>query len=810
MNIDELARTIMPSRTTLLFGAGSSIPSGAPSGTQLAARLARGLNPEPEGTELSEIAQIFENRKGRAELVAKVREALAELQPTSGLLALPEFDWLSIYTTNFDTLIEQAYRAKGRNLDIYRSNFDVSQTPRRDATPLYKIHGCMTQDGADGSRSGMLITEADYDNHEQFRQILFNSLTQHMFTSDTVIIGQSLGDRHLKDLARRVVSLRQEGVASRIFLLVYEYDPDRAELFTRLGLEVIRSDLDSFLLALLRAGKNAETPAYSTSSDSALLTPALTMTSTDVAHAAGLAPSAIKLFNGSPGTYADIRNGMTIPRVGQKRLEDASRGTRGNFLVVEGARGVGKTTLARAYLLTVADRRIHAWEHGSDHELDVEAWIGVESRLRALGEDGMLLIDDCYRNLNAVNRLVNQLGALDRSHLRIVVTVDSARWSVASKSAYFFSKGSLVRLSVLEPSDIEALVALVDRKPEIRSLVESTFLALGRPARVRRLRDKCSADMFVCLKNIFANDSLDEILLQEYSSLDAQPRDVYRYVAAIQALGGFVHRQLIMRLLNIPATSLNPLLSLLEGIVTEHVIDPRSGIYGWSTRHDVIAGVIARIKFADQLELVNLLEQLIDGVNPSVRIELETAIAIATDDLGITRVVDPEAQVKLFRKLVTAIPAHRTPRRRLIKFFLNRDMLTEATNEVVAFERSIGSDAVVARYKATIYMRKAATMINVDNEDRRSMLLEAENILRRSIADGYGDHRTAVTLGQVGMEMVRLFGDFDIADDAIDFLREFEATNGDPEIQRERRALEDQVARAYALSGAGVAVLEEE
>lgn len=86
----------------------------------------------------------------------------------------------------------------------------------------------------------------------------------------------------------------------------------------------------------------------------------------------------------------------------------------------------------------------------------------------------------------------------------------------------------------------------VDAQPAIRDLAENSFTRLGRNERIRRLRTRCSADMYVCLKNIFATDALDTILLREYAKLDEDVQDIYRHVAALEAAGSRVHRQLIM------------------------------------------------------------------------------------------------------------------------------------------------------------------------------------------------------------------------------------------------------------------------
>lgn len=793
MDVEELARALSPIRTTLLFGAGASIPSGAPSGSSLARRIGRLLQSEPDGNDLAEIAQLVENRKGRIALITEVRKALNDLTPTAGLLMLPEFDWLSIYTTNFDTLVEQAYHQSGRRLDVYRSNFDVVQPRAADTATLYKIHGCVTQDSADGHRSRMLITESDYDDFEKFRQTLFNGLRSDMFTADTIIIGQSLGDRHLKELAKQVIGLRAEGVNTRVYLLVHEYDRDRVELYSRLGLEVIHADLDAFLLALVEAGKARGSATYTTSGGSSILSPSLVLTTTDVAHAATLEPNAPRLFNGTPASYADIKHGLTISRAAQHRMRDAFRGSRGYFQVIEGARGVGKTTLARAFMYELSQRNVFAWEHKTDAPLDVAAWLAAEGQLRSAGRDGVLLIDDCFRHLRDVNKLVDALQAIDRPSLRVIVTVEAGRWKVSRKSKGFFSRGSSVRLSVLERNDLEELIALLDRRPEIKQLVEQSFLALSRGDRLARLRNKCSSEMYVCLKNIFANDNLDDILLQEYFSLGGESQDVYRYVASIQALGGYVHRQLILRLLGLDVTALDALLAQLEGVVFERVVDSRRGIFGWETRHDVIATVIARVKFADQAEIKDLFFDLIDGLNPSIAIEVDTAVALATEEMGISRLTVFGDQIAAYRRLIAVIPSHRTPRRRLVKLFLSRDMLPEASNEIATAERAVGSDVVLQRYKAQVALRKSETITLVEDADRRAILLDAENIIRSCISKYGPDLYSYETLGRVGLALAERFNDFDVIDDAITLLSEFERDNGDPQIQIIRRRLSDRL-----------------
>jgi GTPase SAR1 family protein len=789
VQLADLARVIQPEHTVVLLGAGASIASGSPTGAALARHLASKLSPSPDGEDLSEISGIFENRLGRTELVEAVSARLRGLQPTGGLLALPAFPWRAIYSTNFDRLVEESYRLAGQDLPVVRSNFDFSRPHATDPV-LYKLHGCITQDVGLGHRARMVLTELDYDEVQDYRQSLFNSLRMHMTTANTIVVGQSLKDPHLRDLAKQVGSLRQQGVQGRVFLLAYDYNQDRASLLEQRGIEVAEGSLEQLLHALEAAQPKAVAIADTASGTLGPLPSRLLTSTLDVAHASGLSANPVRLFNGGPATYADISRGLTIARATERRLEETQNSSRGFFMVLAGAAGVGKTTLARRLLHRRQQAGFAAWEHLNSYPLNVDAWLEVESALRHSGRQGVLLIDDCAQHLSAMNKLVDSLGKIDRPFLRLVATVNASQWKTRTKSRYFYSRGSTERLSLLTDSDIREMVNLVDRKPEIRAMVEADFLHLGHQDKVRRLRDRCSADMFVCLKNIFRTEKLDNILLQEFTDLETPARDIYRHVAAIQSMGGKVHRQLIMRLLGLEAGGLQALLGHMDGVVDEYDIRHSAGLYGWATRHDVIAGVIATYKFADQRELYNLLDRLIEGLNPTIHIELETARAIAADEMGISRLSNQSQQVELLEKLISVVPGERTPRRRLIRLFLNQNDLGEAERAVAVSQRELGPDNIIDRYRAVLAMRRSEQLEGLLDEDRLAMLLEAERLARGCIAKQPYDRYNYRALSDVGIAIATRFSDVRVLDATIEMMKGAEADIGDPEFARDRRQLE--------------------
>lgn len=452
----DLTQLISPENTILLLGAGASIPSGAPTGAGLAKALANKLRPSPDSDELADVCGIYEHRLGRSQLAKEIKQRLGALAPTGGILALPAHRWKALYTTNFDRLVEDSYRLAGVELNVVRSNYEFSE-PHTAETVLYKIHGCISQDAGFGHQARMVLTELDYDDVSAYRQALFTSMANHMFTANTLIVGQSLRDPHLRNLAKEIARLRQQGVPGRILLLVYDYSEDRATLLEQRGIEVVQGTLEDLLQALGQA-RPSVSDDHSIRETAGPLPSRLAPTTIDVAHAVGLTVDPVRLFNGSPASYADIAGGLTIARAVEARIELAQNGARGFFLVLSGAAGVGKTSLGRRLLHRRFLEQFGAWEHNNSFALDHEAWLQVEAKLRSEGRQGVLLVDDCAQHLGALNKLVNGLGALDRPFLRVVATVNSGQWRTRMKSKYFNTRGTTEKLSLLTETDIRGLV----------------------------------------------------------------------------------------------------------------------------------------------------------------------------------------------------------------------------------------------------------------------------------------------------------------------------------------------------------------
>lgn len=795
-SLESLCAQIDPAKTALIFGAGASVPSGAPNGAQLADTLWRAVaGTEAQDTDLIETASILERRFNRRQVMDEIRKVFGTLKPSGGLLAIPSFTWSAIFSTNFDQLIEKAYRESGLPLTAIRSNYDLTTREDRDGTTLYKIHGCITQDRSFGDKSSMILTQEDYDQFARYRQSLFSLLETMLLSGNVLIIGQSLRDRHLQDLVKRVLAAKLDGAPGQVYVLVYDKDDLRAPLLEDRGAKVIFAGIDEFVDTL--ANGPAKKMAVALPQAAGQLPPSLVASTSDISNRASSPSNVIRMFNGGAASYSDIRDGVTFERTAFSQVVEAITSLVPVTTIV-GAAGVGKTTLARQAAVELSDRHgFHAWEHRSDFIFHLESWIALEARLRADGGRGILILDECTRFMRGANKLVEHLAGIEKPALQVILAANSAMWAPRAKSAVIFSKGCVIELSRLEDREIYSLLNLVEHVKKIADLVSSEFRGLGRIKQFERLRQKCSADMFVCLKNIFANELLDTILLNEFDDLDEAPQEYYRYVAALEAVGARVHRQLVLRMLHIPSDKVAAVLNALSGIIDEYDISPEKGLYGWSTRHLVIARKITEYKFSGADELIGLFEKIIDNLNPAVHIELQSMRDICDTEFGIGRIGDHATRRRLFRKLIDVAPGERIPWHRLIRELLDNGSVDETEYAIRNAEDAVGADGPLDRYKIRLLLLRVERTERISDSDRLALLRRAYELALTHIERHRDDKLTYRQVCEVAVALVRRGEKVHILAEAIAKLRVGADRILDPDMHRWIRYYEQIKMRGY-------------
>lgn len=785
MDLTEFVRDVSPERTILLFGAGSSLPSNAPTPQAVIDHLSKRFSIPSAGFNLMEFTELVEQRsKDRRRMITDLRTLFKGLRPTAGLLNLPLYDWKSIYTTNYDDLVEQAYYRKGKTLGVVNSNFDFGNIPRAAGTRLYKLHGTIDKDVAFGDAARLIITQGDYTVALDYREHLFNSLQTDLSESHLIIIGSSLSDDDVKPLITKAIQLNSKAmVGGRITLMMYQRDEGRADLYRGQGLNVVFGGIDDFFAHLARKSPG---PLFDYQPTDAVLEshPTLVATVLDVKHQVETGTADVsRMFNGWPANYVDISKGLTFERTLAKTMVSYVTSGEGICVTLVGASGVGKTTAVRQAIVSLSKVGWVCWEHQEDFTLYAEEWAEVARRLDKTGRKGVLFVDEAHHHIRDINDLVDKLAASNLSSLSLMLASSRNHWKPRIKSPNIFKRGKLFVLSKVGAEEIERLVSLVDTNQDLAKVVETSFSGFNRAEKRRRLTDRCESDMFVCMRNIFASESFDDIILREFADLAEIHQDVYRLVAALENAGIKVHRQLVIRLLSIPMVSIMAMLDSMTDIINEYTLNEKQQhIYAWRGRHPVISAIVARYKYNEVDRLVALFEKVIDTASPTYDVEVRSMIELCNVQTGIPRIPGRETQNRLLRKMISLLPGQRVPRHRLIRNLTNMGQFDQAQTEIRIFEKDFRTDAPVARLKVELLIARATETEGILLEDRMTILSQAREAAIRATTKHVNSSAVFGAYCSVGLNILKYTGARETFDDAMNKLRRTQERLADPDI----------------------------
>lgn len=241
---DNLKAAYRENRCAVLVGAGASVGAGLPSWHDFLLRMIA----EAKGHRVitDEKAAEYEALAGDTSKYLMVAAGLKEdlsgyfdefidktimapkPQPTDLHRALTTADRLQfVVTTNYDIIIEQAYRAAGM-YDVSVCTFtDGGEIQRRLSKReffILKAHGDASRVG-----NGIILTEIDYRNII-YRQRAYQSLLSAMFTMFTIVfVGASMADPEIKLLLSYIADAFSPTSGPSHFALMAEEDLTNVE-----------------------------------------------------------------------------------------------------------------------------------------------------------------------------------------------------------------------------------------------------------------------------------------------------------------------------------------------------------------------------------------------------------------------------------------------------------------------------------------------------------------------------------------------------------------------------------------------------
>ncbi|EOX4147479.1 SIR2 family protein [Vibrio cholerae] len=199
--IKDYVNDLNEGTASIFAGAGLSIPAGFVNWSELMQEIADdlGLVIDREN-DLVSLAQFHVNEnRTRAKINRKIIEEFTQnTEITSNHSIIARLPISSVWTTNYDNLIEQAFAKENKVADVKHTNKQLlTNRPKRDVV-VYKMHG----DSAHPTEA--IITKEDYEKYHQSHEPFIHALSGELTTKTFLFIGFSFTDPNLDYVLSRL------------------------------------------------------------------------------------------------------------------------------------------------------------------------------------------------------------------------------------------------------------------------------------------------------------------------------------------------------------------------------------------------------------------------------------------------------------------------------------------------------------------------------------------------------------------------------------------------------------------------------
>jgi len=199
--INDFVKDLNSGTASLFAGAGLSIPAGFVNWKNLMTEIATdlGLNIDKE-SDLVSMAQFHVNEnRNRTKINRKILEEFTEdVRETDNHRIVARLPISSIWTTNYDKLLENTFQKEYKVVDVKYTNEQLLTTkPKRDLV-IYKMHGDVNHPNS------AILTKEQYEQYHQTHEPFINALSGELTTKTFLFIGFSFTDPNLDYVLSRL------------------------------------------------------------------------------------------------------------------------------------------------------------------------------------------------------------------------------------------------------------------------------------------------------------------------------------------------------------------------------------------------------------------------------------------------------------------------------------------------------------------------------------------------------------------------------------------------------------------------------
>ncbi|MDR3692752.1 MAG: SIR2 family protein [Fimbriimonas sp.] len=637
ITLPELLNNEVQSGNVVLFlGSGASLAAKDNQGQQLptASDLARRLSNKFLGGKhatkpLSTVADLCLGGTSLFELESFLVEVFQNSKPSQAHLRIPTFSWPGIATTNYDLLIEDAYKTAKSLQTLHAATSDLDRATYKTAghsnVELLKLHGSI--DKAPNPNCPLILSVDQYVDHRKGRSTLFNRFEEWAGRYPVLFVGASLQDQ---DIVARLNSIPIEA-RLRCYLVAPDIDEIAVRAWSRKNVTAITGTFSQLMDALhsaIPAVKRNLSQFRLTSSHPiehkfAVVGGQATMQmASDLANnlaylTEGFSAPTVdgsEFFRGSYSPFEPATADLDVKRDQYESImqsvlfADDATDERGTTTLLTGSAGSGKSVLLQRLALDLAreyQRIVFFLKPTAD--IPIETLCEVIQRT---SEPVYLFVDNAGEHIESLGKLIRWAESA-RKPLHVLMGERSNEWYMASldRSVNFTNRFDLKSLSNREAKGLIAKLAASNCLGHLASLKpEDQVRAITKSSGAR-------GDLLVAIYQSTFGASLEDHIQNEFEDIKPQKaQDIYLTICALNRMNVMVRAGTIYRVHKVNFESFRQEFLLpLDKIVYDET-DANQDIW-YRARHSVVAAIVFDRVLGDDEERLNCLLRCLAGLD---------------------------------------------------------------------------------------------------------------------------------------------------------------------------------------------------
>lgn len=214
--VRDFVRALKNNDAAIFAGAGLSIPSGMMSWNELLHYAAEELELKKDSiTDMATLAQYYENHRGtRLDVAQLIMDNISQYaEPNENQKLIAQLPIETVWTTNYDDLLEKAYRSEYKTTSVKISPKDFSLSNGKKDVTIYKMHGDINQP------TEAVITKNDYETYNDTHLVYTTALKGDLVEKKFLFIGFSFEDPNLDYILARIKALVGENKPTHYFFI---------------------------------------------------------------------------------------------------------------------------------------------------------------------------------------------------------------------------------------------------------------------------------------------------------------------------------------------------------------------------------------------------------------------------------------------------------------------------------------------------------------------------------------------------------------------------------------------------------------